>query len=277
MNESHYPPSPSYYRRGNADARDLVTPSYWTDSALVHLMRAGRKDGEPFADAVRNAFVCLALWFRSQSLPVPFYSDALDAAHKRLHRRPVLELLEIDAPFGPVDLGPFSLNATGTGNPQWISITRPPDVSDEEDTGHLHSVRAESPLEAVAKLAPWLLEQYLDAECERTALRARVAELEAAALTAVSRPVAPALDTPAVEWTNAELQEWATRTHGKPKRPNDWRMCWDWLGDADSWSLVYSTGTHPGWHGHAIASPPKGITATEAARILNATKPGAAP
>jgi hypothetical protein len=188
MNPNHYPPSPSYYRRGNADARDLVTPSYWTDSALVHLMRAGRKDGEPFADAVRNAFTCLALWFRSQSLPVPFYSDALDAAHKRLHRRPVLELLEIEAPFGPVDLGPFTLNATGTGNPQWITITRPP--ADEEDTGHLHSVRADSPLEAVAKLAPWLLEQCLDAECELAALRARVAELEAAALTAVSRPVA---------------------------------------------------------------------------------------
>ena len=84
MNESHYPPSPSYYRRGNADARDLVTPSYWTDSALVHLMRAGRKDGEPFADAVRNAFVCLALWFRSQSLPVPYYSDALDRLQSRI-------------------------------------------------------------------------------------------------------------------------------------------------------------------------------------------------
>jgi hypothetical protein len=97
----------------------------------------------------------------------------------------VLELLEIEAPFGPVDLGPFSLNATGTGNPQWISITRPPDVSDEDDTGHLHSVRAESPLEAVAKLAPWLLEQYLDAECELAALRATVA-----ALTAEARPVA---------------------------------------------------------------------------------------
>ena len=231
MNESHYPPSPAYYRHGNADARDLVTPSYWTDSALVHLMRAGRKNGEPFADAVRNAFVCLALWFRSQSLPVPHYSDALDAAHKRLHRRPVLELLEIEAPFGPVDLGPFTLNATGTGNPQWITITRPP--ADEDDTGHLHSVRADSPLEAVAKLAPWLLERHLDAECELAALRARIAEavrqmddsawqparatfaklkesreecadlrdenarlqsriaeLEAAALTAVSRPVA---------------------------------------------------------------------------------------
>jgi hypothetical protein len=84
MNESHYPPSPSYYRRGNADARDLVTPSYWTDSALVHLMRAGRKDGEPFADAVRNAFVCLALWFRSQSLPVPFYSAELDRLQARI-------------------------------------------------------------------------------------------------------------------------------------------------------------------------------------------------
>ena len=206
MNPNHYPPSPSYYRHGNADARDLVTPSYWTDSALVHLMRAGRKDGELFADAVRNAFVCLALWFRSQGLPVPFYSDALDAAHKRLHRRPVLELLEIEAPFGPVDLGPFTLNATGTGNPQWISITRPPDVSDEEDTGHLHSVRAESPLEAVAKLAPWLLEQYLDAERERTALRARVAELEAA-----SRPVAPALDPFAgllEVKTDEQLAEW---------------------------------------------------------------------
>jgi hypothetical protein len=154
-------------------------------------MRAGRKDGEPFADAVRNAFTCLALWFRSQSLPVPHYSDALDAAHKRLHRRPVLELLEIEAPFGPVDLGPFTLNATGTGNPQWITITRPPDVSDEEDTGHLHSVRAESPLEAVAKLAPWLLEQYIDAECELAALRARIAELEAAALTATKPGAAP--------------------------------------------------------------------------------------
>jgi hypothetical protein len=184
MNESHYPPSPAYYRRHpNIDARDLVSPDYWTDSALVHLMRAGRKDGEPFADAITNAFTCLALWFRSQSLPVPFYSDALEAAHKRLHRRPVLELLEIDAPFGPVDLGPFSLNATGTGNPQWISITRPP--ADEDDTGHLHSVRAESPLEAVAKLAPWLLEQCLDAECELAALRATVA-----ALTAEARPVA---------------------------------------------------------------------------------------
>jgi hypothetical protein len=186
MNPNHYPPSPSYYRRHpNIDARDLVSPDYWTDSALVHLMRAGRKDGEPFADAVRNAFICLALWFRSQSLPVPFYSAELDAAHKRLHRRPVLELLEIEAPFGPVDLGPFTIDGTGTGNPQWISITRPPDVSDEDDTGHLHSVRAESPLEAVAKLAPWLLEQYLDAECELAALRARIAELEAAA-----RPVA---------------------------------------------------------------------------------------
>ena len=57
--------------------------------------------------------------------------------------------------------------------------------ADEDDTGHLHSVRAESPLEAVAKLAPWLLEQCLDAECELAALRATVA-----ALTAVDRPVA---------------------------------------------------------------------------------------
>jgi hypothetical protein len=191
MNESHYPPSPSYYRHSGADARDLVSPDYWTDSALVHLMRAGRKDGELFADAVRNAFTCLALWFRSQSLPVPHYSDALDAAHKRLHRRPVLELLEIEAPFGPVDLGPFTIDSTGVGNPQWITITRPPDVSDEEDTGHLHSVRAESPLEAVAKLAPWLLEQYIDAECELAALRARIAELEAAALTATKPGAAP--------------------------------------------------------------------------------------
>jgi len=85
MNESHYPPSPAYYRRHpNIDARDLVSPDYWTDSALVHLMRAGRKDGEPFADAVRNAFICLALWFRSQSLPVPFYSAELDRLQSRI-------------------------------------------------------------------------------------------------------------------------------------------------------------------------------------------------
>jgi hypothetical protein len=47
-------------------------------------MRAGRKDGEPFADAVHNAFVCLALWFRSQSLPVPFYSAELDRLQARI-------------------------------------------------------------------------------------------------------------------------------------------------------------------------------------------------
>jgi hypothetical protein len=98
MNESHYPPSPAYYRHSGADARDLVTPSYWTDSALVHLFRAGRKDGEPFADAVRNAFTCLALWFRSQSLPVPFYSDALDAAHKRIAELEAAALTAVDRP-----------------------------------------------------------------------------------------------------------------------------------------------------------------------------------
>ena len=189
MNPDHYPPSPAYYLHGNADARDLVTPSYWTDSALVHLMRAGRKDGEPFADAVRNAFVCLALWFRSQGAPVPFYSAELDR------------------------------------------------------------------------------------------LQARISELEVAALTAVeSRPAAPTLDTPpAEEWTDAELQEWATRTHGEPRHPSEWRRCWYWSNDADWWCLVYSTGTHPGWYGRAIASPTMGITATEAARILGAVKPGAAP
>jgi hypothetical protein len=87
MNPNHYPPSPAYYRRHpNIDARDLVSPDYWTDSALVHLFRAGRKDGEPFADAVRNAFVCLALWFRSQSLPVPFYSAEMDRLNGELDR-----------------------------------------------------------------------------------------------------------------------------------------------------------------------------------------------
>jgi hypothetical protein len=95
MSPNHYPPSPAYYRRHpNIDARDLVSPDYWIDSALVHLMRAGRKDGELFADAITNAFTCLALWFRSQSLPVPHYSDALDAAHKRIAE---LEAAELEA------------------------------------------------------------------------------------------------------------------------------------------------------------------------------------
>jgi hypothetical protein len=272
MNPNHYPPSPSYYRHGNADARDLVSPSYWTDSALVHLMRAGRKDGEPFADAVRNAFVCLALWFRSQSLPVPFYSAELDAAHKRLHRRPVLELLEIEAPFGPVDLGPFSLNATGTGNPQWISITRPPDVSDEDDTGHIHGVRAESPLEAVAKLAPWLLEQYLDAECELAALRATVA-----ALTAVDRPVAPALDPFAalleVE-TDEQLERWlwdnSTGISFKDANTTRWAVNREIL---ISFEPHGHDARHP-WRVHAPGTFDS--TATEAARTLHRIL-GAAP
>jgi hypothetical protein len=131
MNESHYPPSPSYYRHGNADARDLVTPSYWTDSALVHLMRAGRKDGEPFADAITNAFICLALWFRSQEYLVPFYSAELDR------------------------------------------------------------------------------------------LQSRIAELETAA-----RPVAPTLDTPAVEWTDDKLAEWLTAKHGRPTLNEDGDYAW---------------------------------------------------
>jgi hypothetical protein len=174
MNESHYPPSPSYYRHGNADCRDLVTPSYWTDSALVHLFRAGRKNGEPFADAVRNAFVCLALWFRSQSLPVPFYSAELDR------------------------------------------------------------------------------------------LQSRIAELESAALTAVDRPGAPALDAPPVEWTDAELREWATRTHGEPSPDADDRfIVWGESELAfDSLDSTWNTGSDHRW-----------MSATEAARILNAIKP----
>jgi hypothetical protein len=193
MNESHYPPSPSYYRRPDADARDLVTPSYWTDSALVHLMRAGRKDGEPFADAVRNAFVCLALWFRSQGLPVPFYSDALDAAHKR------------------------------------------------------------------------------------------IAELEAAALIAVKppyikgewtpRPVAPTLDTPAVEWTDAELWEWATAKYGKPAIMADGDSVWPGCGVG----AIGNKGDISGNRSWFLLDTGATRSATEAARILNATKPGSAP
>jgi len=185
MNPNHYPPSPAYYRHGNADARDLVTPSYWTDSALVHLMRAGRKDGEPFADAVRNAFVCLALWFRSQSLPVPYYSAELDR------------------------------------------------------------------------------------------LQSRIAELEAAALTAAARPVAPAPDALPVEWTDDELEAWVVARHGQPVEFDGHRKRWDWMGHPDNWSLVRAsiTATLTAWYGHAIGNPSKGITATEAARILSATKP----
>jgi hypothetical protein len=188
--ESDYPPSPEYYRHAGADCRDLVTPEYWRDSACVHLFRAGRKDGETTADAVRNAFLCLALWFRSQGLPVPFYSAELD------------ELRTDRARLG--------------------------------------------------------------------------AELAALRTPLESRPVSPTLDTDAAsvdEWTDAELREWATRTHGEPQRPNDWRMCWDWHGDANRWSLVYSGG----WHGRAIGNPTKGLTATEAARILGAVKSGGTP
>ena len=190
MNESHYPPSPAYYRRHpNIDARDLVSPDYWTDSALVHLMRAGRKDGEPFADAITNAFTCLALWFRSQSLPVPHYSDALDAAHKRI-----------------------------------------------------------AELEAAA--------------------------LEAAALTAVeSRPVAPALDAPPVEWTDAELAEWLTANMGEPDHDGPRLKQWQWSGDR--W-YVDAAWSSTGWHGlvfSRVDTAMPGFTATEAARILNATKP----
>jgi hypothetical protein len=108
-------------------------------------------------------------------------------------------------------------------------------------------------------------------------LQSRIAELEAAALTAVDRPVAPALDTPAVEWTDDELEAWVIARHGNPTRPNEWRKCWNWLGDANRWSLVRVDELANAWHGHAIGNPAKGLSATEAARILNATKPGAAP
>ena len=191
MNPNHYPPSPAYYRHSNADARDLVTPSYWTDSALVHLMRAGRKDGEPFADAVRNAFVCLALWFRSQSLPVPFYSAELDR------------------------------------------------------------------------------------------LQSRIAELEAAALTAAARPVAPALDTPAAEWTDAELMAWMDQAIAEPtESPLDMgvalvtmRTWHDGRVTVQSWMnsrRQYKIHLH-NLHSRQVDCP------TLAARILNAVKPGAAP
>jgi hypothetical protein len=166
-------------------------------------MRAGRKDGEPFADAVRNAFTCLALWFRSQSLPVPYYSAELDRLQARIR--------ELEA-----------------------ELTRIRTMADQ-------------------------VEVFKDELADATVARIR--------------PVAPAPDTPPVEWTDDELEAWVIAKHGKPQRPNEWRMCWNWLGDANRWTLVYSGG----WHGQAVGSPSKGITATEAARILNATKPGGTP
>jgi hypothetical protein len=207
MNPDHYPPSPSYYRRGNADARDLVTPSYWTDSALVHLMRAGRKDGEPFADAVRNAFVCLALWFRSQSLPVPFYSAELDRLQARIRE-------------------------------------------------------LESELTRIRTMAE-RVEVFQD-------------EL-AAATVAQIRTVAPALDTVAVEWTDAELREWLTAKRGEPDHDGPQLKQWQWSGNR--W-YVDAAWSATGWHGLAFSrvdTALPGFTATEAARILGATKPGAAP
>jgi hypothetical protein len=84
----------------------------------------------------------------------------------------------------------------------------------------------------------------------------------------VPRPVAPTPDTPAVEWTDDELREWCTQTHGEPNPDADGRfIVWGESGHAfDSFDSTWNTGDDHRW-----------TSATEAARILNAVKPGAAP
>jgi hypothetical protein len=111
INESDYPPSPAYYRQHGADCRDLVTPEYWRDSAFVHLFRAGRKGGESVAEALTNAFLCLALWFRSHGLVVPYYSAELHRL--RVEREYLSEenarfRAELAAITVPLESGPVS-------------------------------------------------------------------------------------------------------------------------------------------------------------------------
>ena len=56
------PESPDYYRAGQSDCADIVNDfalNYWTGSAVVHILRAGRKPGESRRKALENALVCL--------------------------------------------------------------------------------------------------------------------------------------------------------------------------------------------------------------------------
>lgn len=52
-------PTPSYYMHGDYNSKDLVSVEYFTDSALCHIIRAGKKSGETKLDALLNAHVCL--------------------------------------------------------------------------------------------------------------------------------------------------------------------------------------------------------------------------
>jgi BMFP domain-containing protein YqiC len=154
-------------------------------------MRAGRKDGEPFADAVTNAFICLALWFRSQSLPVPFYSAELDRLQARIRE---LERAEDDRGIAEA--------VRQMNDPAW------------------------QPARATFAKLKESREECADLRDENARLQSRVAELEAAALTAVSRPVAPVPDAMVVEWTNDKLHEWLTAKHGQPTLNEDGDYAW---------------------------------------------------
>lgn len=56
------PKSPDYYIARNSDCADIVNNfslNYWLGSAVVHILRAGRKPGESRRKALENALACI--------------------------------------------------------------------------------------------------------------------------------------------------------------------------------------------------------------------------
>ena len=56
------PKSRDYYVASNSDCADIVNNfqlNYWLGSAVVHILRAGRKPGESRRKALENALACI--------------------------------------------------------------------------------------------------------------------------------------------------------------------------------------------------------------------------
>jgi hypothetical protein len=258
MNPNHYPPEPLHYQAPNhveIDGRPAQLTTlhvmlawglidYWLVSVVVHILRAGAKDGESRSGALANAFTCFAKWFQFHGYKAPFYSAELD----RLNG----------------EIGDYRTESMEGGEIAGELTMRVADLRTENARLQSRIAELESELTRIRTMAE-RVEVFQDELADATVARIRT--------------VAPALGTVAVEWTNDELEAWVIAKHGQPERPNEWRKCWNWLGDANRWTLVRAHGcTHAnGWHGHAIGNPTRALTATEAARILNATKPGSAP